>query len=118
MVGDVQCEFDSVVLGFLALTSNNIVCPRRSVLVSDIFLRGVEVYSFSIDASFTGFGSFFVLRSDVTSTFGLYSVALLVSQLIDAVFRISSWLILAYWGPTLIARYGPVWWDRSLEYAS
>lgn len=48
--------------------------------------------------------------------FWLFSLATLVSRLVNTVFRIPSWSFFVYYDPAVIIRYGPVWPARSFEY--
>lgn len=115
-MGDVSGGFNHAVLWSIAVPPNSIVYPCRLVLVSDNFLHGVGIISFSIDASCTGFVSVvFLHESDMNSIFELYLLATIASRLIDTVFWIPFGLIIAYLAPILMNQQGPVRQDRSLE---
>lgn len=62
-------------------------------------------FSFSFDAFFPGLVSVLVLKVNVISIIGIYSLAALVCRLVDTLFSIPSWSILLYSGPLLKARY-------------
>lgn len=94
--GEMLCGSYPVVPGSVGIQLNSLVSPRRSVLGSKDFCMEQKLFSFSFNASSTGLVSTFVLESDVTSSFDLFSLDTLISQLVNIVFLIPAWSILAY----------------------
>lgn len=84
-------------------------CPK-------IFSHGVGVFSSMVDASFTRFGSLFAIESDVTFTLHPPFLDTLASRLLDTVFRLPSWSIMAYSGLALITNM--LLYSRSESYCN